>query len=129
MILQLGLASYEQFLLILSREGNVFTPVCHSVHRGCIPACIGADTLSGQTPPWSDTPLGRHHPPQTATPADGTHPTVMHTCFTNSFSANAWICLNFTAECSIGQIAQFITQNIFHKNLVIIHRYCRQYKS
>ena len=27
------------------REGNVFTPVCHSVHRGCIPEC------NGQTPP------------------------------------------------------------------------------
>ena len=38
-----------------------------------------------QTPPWTDTtlPLGRHHPPpgQTATAADDTHPTGIHSCF------------------------------------------------
>ena len=36
-------------------QGNVFTPVCHSVHRGVchIPR------------PWADTPLGRHLPGQT----------------------------------------------------------------
>ena len=43
---------------------------------GCIPPCTGADN-----PPKADTPfpLGRHpHPQQTATAADGTHPTGMH---------------------------------------------------
>ena len=35
---------------------------------GCIPVCIG------HTPP-------ARHPPPTATPADGTHPTGMHSCF------------------------------------------------
>ena len=30
---------------------------------------------SRQTPPWADTP------PQTATEADGTHPTGMHSCY------------------------------------------------
>ena len=47
----------------------------------------------GRHPPWANTPLGRptplgRHPPwadtppqQTATAADGTHPTGMHSCF------------------------------------------------
>ena len=34
-------------------QGNIFTPVCHSVHRGgvCLSAC------------WDATPRSRHHPP------------------------------------------------------------------
>ena len=45
------------------RQGNVFTPVCHSVHRGreCLPHSwadtTGADTHWTDTPPWADTPL------------------------------------------------------------------------
>ena len=33
--------------------------------------------------PWTDTPgqTPRRHPHQTATAADGTHPTGMHSCF------------------------------------------------
>ena len=43
------------------QRSNVFTPVCHS----------GRHSL-----------LGRHPPPptETANAADGTHPTVMHSC-------------------------------------------------
>ena len=45
----------------------------------CIPACNGAD------PPPVRPTLGRQPqcrpPPPTATAADGTHPTVMHSCF------------------------------------------------
>ena len=42
-------------------------------HGGvCIPACTGADT------PWAETP--GQTPPPTATAADGTHPTGMHSC-------------------------------------------------
>ena len=66
-------------------QGNVFTGICHSVHRGR--GCV-ADTPSGQTP------LGRHPPgthtlpsacwdtppPRAATAANGTHPTGMHSC-------------------------------------------------
>ena len=33
-----------------------------------------------QTPPWADTPPGRHSLPETATAADGTHPTGMLSC-------------------------------------------------
>ena len=62
-------------------EGNVFTPVCHSVHRAegvYLSACWDTHTPgqtppgkhpTGQTPPWAnthpwaDTPPGRHPPP------------------------------------------------------------------
>ena len=77
-----------------SSEGYVFTRVCHSVHRGvCLSACWdttpqeqtppeqtppGGDPLE-QTPPREQIPRSRH--PQTATVADGTHPTGMHSCY------------------------------------------------
>ena len=47
----------------------LFTGVCV-----CIPACTG-----------TDTPLGQN-PPPTATAADGTHPTGMHSCFEYIFA-------------------------------------------
>ena len=68
------------------RQGNVFTPVCHSVHRGCLTDTPGqtapppwqtalgrhpldrprrqtppGQTVPGQTPPWAETP--RQTPP------------------------------------------------------------------
>ena len=64
--------------------------ILYTVGGGCIPACTWANTPPGQTPPqgrpprktppqaappWADTPQ------QTATVADGTHPTGMHSCF------------------------------------------------
>ena len=51
-------------------QGNVFTPVCHSVHRGGV---------SQNTMGWGQIPLGRP-PPETAIEADGTHLTGMHSC-------------------------------------------------
>ena len=73
------------------RQGNVFTPVCHSVHKGGSASVhAGIDPLGrhppGQTPPQADTPLGRPPgqitpPQQTATAAHGTHPTGMHSCY------------------------------------------------
>ena len=74
------------------REGNVFTPVCHSVHRAggvYLSACWDTHT-PGQTPlgkhptgqthtPGRTRPPGRH-PPPAVTAADGTHPTGMHSC-------------------------------------------------
>ena len=41
-------------------QGNIFTPVCHSVHTG----------VPGGAPP-----------PRTATAMGGTHTTGMHSCF------------------------------------------------
>ena len=72
------------------REGNVFTPVCDSVHRGgCVsqhamgvgfPACITGRMTGGCLhqgvlcrPPQSDTTgYGQR--------AGGTHPSGMHSC-------------------------------------------------
>ena len=53
------------------RKGNVFTPVCHSVHRGeeqvyaSIQCEMSPSGSRGCTSPWADTPqqnipLGRH---------------------------------------------------------------------
>ena len=73
---------------------------CLSVHRGVyIPACNGADTQPGQTPPCrhppGQTPLPGRHPPGQTPPcavhawygqqAGGTHPTGMHSCLLFSF--------------------------------------------
>ena len=100
-------------------EGYVFTPVCHSVHRGgvCLSACWDtpprADTPQEQTPqsrhPWEQTspqeqtPPGRRHPGANTPPshvvhagrygqqAGGTHPTGMHTCFWAEFAFTSCI--------------------------------------
>ena len=87
-----------------SCEGYVFTPVCHSVHRGgvCLSACWDTTTPppsrsrhptpGADTPPQAGTPQGADTPPeqappgggtpqQTATVTDGTHPTGMHSCW------------------------------------------------
>ena len=61
---------------------------CVSVHRGvCLSACWDtpppAGTRQEQTPPGSRQPTGSRHPPppkQTATVAEGMHPTGMHSC-------------------------------------------------
>ena len=55
-------------------QGNIFAPVCHSVHRGGV--CLGAcwdTTPPEQTPPRSrhppkQTPPGSRHPPEADTP-------------------------------------------------------------
>ena len=62
-----------------SCKGYVFTPVCHSVHRGGLPQCmlghppgskhtpLGAGTPNGAgtpIPPWSSHPPPRSRPPR-----------------------------------------------------------------
>ena len=44
-------------------QGNVFTHICHPVHRG-----VCRRPLGRHPPPWTDTPF-----PGTATEAGGTH--------------------------------------------------------
>ena len=57
------------------RKGNVFTPVSYSVHRAGVSASVHAGIHTPQqTPPRADPPQ------QTATAADGTHPTGMLSC-------------------------------------------------
>ena len=73
------------------RQGNIFTSVYQEFcprGGGCLPQCM----LRYTPPLWADTPLSRHPPGQThthradptpgqtATAADGTHPTGMHSC-------------------------------------------------
>ena len=62
------------------RQGNVFTPVCHSVHRECLPHCMLAYTPFRQNPPWADTPPPPRQTPPYGQQAAGTHPTGMNTC-------------------------------------------------
>ena len=79
-------------------QGNIFAPVCHSVHGGGV---VSQKALR-QTPPAADTPPEKTHPPGADTPSDqtppdqthpppkqtpayglraaGTHPTGMHSC-------------------------------------------------
>ena len=75
-----------------SCEGYVFTPVCHSVHRGVyLSACWdtippGPGTHSG---PVTPSPGPAPPPPQqTATVADGMQPTGMHSCLMTVLSPN-----------------------------------------
>ena len=61
-------------------EGNVFTPVCHSVHRGggfCLSACWDT-TPWGQTPPKADTPLRDQAPPRSGTHPGADPPGIRH---------------------------------------------------
>ena len=88
-------------------EGYVFTPVCHSVHRwgvqakaqggllggGCpgpgpVGGCPGPGPVGGCPGPGPGGCVLQHAlrqtpppPQQTATAADGTYPTGMHSCF------------------------------------------------
>ena len=52
-------------------QGNIFTPVCHSVHRGgvCLSACWDTP-CQGDTPPAKETPPCQGDPP----PPPGPHP-------------------------------------------------------
>ena len=76
-------------------QGNVFTPVCHSVHwRGvCLSACwdttppgsrhpLRADTPWEQTPPQQTPPRSRHPweqtPPESRHPPRSRHPPSRH---------------------------------------------------
>ena len=60
-------------------HGNIFAPVCHSVHRG-------GNTWAGTPPGRYSPPLGQVSPHQCmlgyGQQAGGTHPTGMHSCFT-----------------------------------------------
>ena len=64
------------------REGNVFTGVCDSVHRGGRCLVPGGVWSRGVPGPGGSGPGGClvETPPRTATAAGGTHPTGMHSC-------------------------------------------------
>ena len=165
-------------LKLLDIHRNVFTPVCYSVHKGCLapsarhqtppsrhslrrhlpgktpPAEISQQTppeqtqLPRQTPPgrrppplvkcpspWPDTPwadppvrhplgrhpLGRHYAPptfnQTATAADGTHPTGMHCCF-ESVTCNNWKMSLDQSEKKVNSLVTSKTSGILDINCI-----------
>ena len=78
-------------------QGNTFTLVCHSVHKGgCRSTCWDTNPPGTRPPPRTrpprdQTPPQSRHPPRDQTPprkltpayglrAAGTHPTGMHSC-------------------------------------------------
>ena len=71
-------------------QGNIFTPVCHSVHGGgvCLSACWDTTPPPSRPPeqsPPPSRPPSEQTPPGKQTPvygqrAAGTHPTGMHSC-------------------------------------------------
>ena len=68
------------------REGNVFTPICDSVHGGGVglyPSIqwAGGEHPPGQIPPPRADTTSRHLPNEMAIEAGGTHPTGMHSCY------------------------------------------------
>ena len=79
-----------------SCEGYVFTPVWHSVRGGvCLSTCWDATPPHPRSrhPPDQALPGNRHPPPpqaETATAADGTHSTGMHSCLGYCFSQK-WV--------------------------------------
>ena len=49
-------------------QGNIFVPVCHTVHRGmCLPQC-----MLGYHTPWEQTPPQSRHPPEQIPPGADT---------------------------------------------------------
>ena len=54
-------------------QGNIFTPVCHSVHRGegvCLSACWDTTPPPPGADPWEQTPPRTDHPPRPDTPPE-----------------------------------------------------------
>ena len=74
-------------------QGNIFTPVCHSVHRGgiCLSACWDTTPRNHAPPGAMQHPLqtmhhqhptpGAEHAGRYGQCAGGTHPTGMQSCF------------------------------------------------
>ena len=62
-------------------QGNIFTPVCHSVHRGGgvgIPACLAGQSRRGVGLQFFGGGVSKT--PEYGQRSAGTHPTGMHSC-------------------------------------------------
>ena len=55
-------------------QGNIFTPVCHSVHWGVCLSASWDTTPPGSRPPLEQTPPRSRHPPEPDTPGLSTPP-------------------------------------------------------
>ena len=53
-----------------SGQGNIFTPVCHSVHRGGLPQCMLGCHPLGLGTPRTTYPIRTMYPPGLRTPLD-----------------------------------------------------------
>ena len=94
----------QKFLVITTRkrslgQGNIFAPVCHSVHRGRVPGQVPPRQVHppGQVPPRQVHPLPRQvHPHQCmlgyGQQAGSTHPTGMHSCLLMTLKKNPGLC-------------------------------------
>ena len=96
------------------QQGNVFTPVCHSVHRGVSVTPLGRHP-PGQTSPlgwdplWADTPWA-----DTPTPWADTHPLGRHplcTVHVGIWSTNRWYASYWNAFLLLN-ILSFWTNNV-----------------
>ena len=79
-------------------QGNVFTPVCHSVHWG--EGGLDTEPPPGWAdPPWMQTPWA-DPPTRYGQQAGDIHPTGMHTCSPVRFHYNLQICILYhTSYC------------------------------
>ena len=125
----------------------MFLQACVCPHGGiCLSACWDTGPWE-QTPPQADTPPGadtprswhphradtprEHTPPprETATAADGTHPTGMHSCFcsASAFSSNlllksGWWSESGTKNCNRQVPSSLLYTKIIWKKLLILQR-------
>ena len=80
----------EIFTVLNEVAKVMFLQTCVCSHGGgvCLSACWDT-TPPGKDTPWSRHPSRSRHPPgETATAADGTHPTGMHSCYYSPLDKN-----------------------------------------
>ena len=110
-------------------QGNIFAPVCHSIHRGGV--CLSAwwDTI----PLGADTPRRRHPPEQTPpweqTPAygqwaAGTHPTGMHSCWLCYCNQTSLITDNKTINGTMSKAGSLLTTLNCIYFFLLFNAYC-----
>ena len=82
--------------------------------------CSG--TPLGQTSPWEYTPPRAEPPSETATAADGTHPTGMHSCICRRLINTVTIPFHYTGHKSTTEKSQKLRNMIYEtKNQVFNH--------
>ena len=117
-------ASENAVLLITARkrslgQGNIFTPVCHSVHGG------GGSTWPGTPPDQVHPPRDQVHPPGPGTPQDQVHPPgtrytprdQVHPPGTSEIRstrgryASYWNAILFSLHCAMSIMRSFVMSN------------------
>ena len=115
-------------------QGNIFTGICDSVHRGGLPQCMlgchprtrhspRPGTPQDQAPPrpgtWDQAPPGTRHPPPGAEHtgrygqrAGGMHPTGMQSCFIMNLILNLRKFCDFRHQKVLRRSALFIERSL-----------------